>query len=388
MASLFFILSVLCFHATISHAVYYNTPKPLTTYIPKTSSKASNLIDACRVKTAKWASNRRALADCAIGFGKEAIGGKNGAIYVVTNPSDDPINPKPGTLRYGVIQTRPLWIVFAKDMVINLKNELIMNSYKTIDGRGANVEIANGPCITIQHVSHVIIHGISIHDCKPGKAGLVRSTPMHVGQRRGSDGDAVEIFASSYVWIDHCYLARAYDGLVDVIHASNFVTISNNFFSQHDKVMLFGHNDNNVEDKIMKVTVVYNHFGPGLVQRMPRVRLGYAHVANNRYDEWDMYAIGGSANPTILSEGNYYIASKNPFHREVTKREVNKGWKNWKWRSSKDVFVGGAYFVPSGWGSCAPGYTRAQSFPVAHGSQVLGLTAKAGPLRCTYNKAC
>ncbi|KAJ0807557.1 putative pectate lyase [Helianthus annuus] len=166
---------------------------------------------------------------------------------------------------------------------------------------------------------------------------------MHVGHRRGSDGDAVEIFASWYVWIDHCYLARAYDGLIDVIHASNFVTISNNFFSQHDKVMLFGHNDNNMEDKIMKVTVVYNHFGPGLVQRMPRVRLGYAHVANNRYDEWDMYAIGGSANPTILSEGNYYFASKNPFHKEVTKREVKKGWTNWKWRSSKDVFVGGAY---------------------------------------------
>ncbi|KAF5820871.1 putative pectate lyase [Helianthus annuus] len=388
MASLFFILCLLCFHASISHAVYYNAPKSLTTYIPKTSSKASNLIDACRLKTPKWASNRRALADCAIGFGKGAIGGKNGAIYVVTDPSDDPINPKPGTLRYGVIQTRPLWIIFAKDMVINLKNELIMNSYKTIDGRGAKVEIANGPCITIQKVSHVIIHGISIHDCKPGKAGLVRSTPMHVGHRRGSDGDAVEIFASWYVWIDHCYLARAYDGLIDVIHASNFVTISNNFFSQHDKVMLFGHNDNNMEDKIMKVTVVYNHFGPGLVQRMPRVRLGYAHVANNRYDEWDMYAIGGSANPTILSEGNYYFASKNPFHKEVTKREVKKGWTNWKWRSSKDVFVGGAYFIPSGWGSCAPGYTGAQSFPVAHGSQVPGLTAKAGPLRCTYNKAC
>lgn len=40
-----------------------------------------------------------------------------------------------------------------------------------------------------------------------------------------------------------------------------------------------------------------------------RVRYGYAHVANNRYDKWIMYAIGGSANPTILSEGNYFVAS-------------------------------------------------------------------------------
>ncbi|KAI3510293.1 hypothetical protein L1887_17174 [Cichorium endivia] len=387
MASLFLILTLVCYHASTSHAIYYNAPKPITTYTK--APKAVNAIDACRLKTSNWAYNRRALADCTIGFGKGAIGGKNGATYVVTNPSDDPINPKPGTLRYGVIQTRPLWIIFAKDMVIKLKNELIVNSYKTIDGRGAKVEIAYGPCITIQHVSHVIIHGISIHDCKPGKAGLVRSSPTHLGQRRGSDGDAIDIFDSSYVWVDHCFLARAADGLIDIIHASTLITISNNLFSQHDKVMLLGHNDNNVEDKIMKVTIVYNHFGPGLVQRMPRVRLGYAHVANNKYDEWHMYAIGGSANPTIFSEGNYYTASKISSIKEVTKRENNKnGWKNWKWRSSRDVFLDGAYFIPSGWGSCVPGYSRAQSFPVAHGSQVPALTANAGPLRCTKYKAC
>lgn len=45
-----------------------------------------------------------------------AIGGKHGAIYIVTTPDDDPINPKPGPLRYGAIQTEPLWIIFDKDM--------------------------------------------------------------------------------------------------------------------------------------------------------------------------------------------------------------------------------------------------------------------------------
>lgn len=36
------------------------------------------------------------------------------------------------------------------------------------------------------------------------------------------------------------------------------------------QVMLFGHNDDFTADKIMKVTVVFNHFGHDLVQRMPR----------------------------------------------------------------------------------------------------------------------
>ncbi|KAG6385064.1 hypothetical protein SASPL_153888 [Salvia splendens] len=347
-----------------------------------------NPIDSCWRPKSNWGANRRALADCVVGFGKNAIGGKYGAIYVVTDPSDNPAIPKPGTLRYGVIQSKPLWIVFARNMVIKLKNELMINSYKTIDGRGVRVEIAYGPCITIQHVSHVIIHGISIHDCKPGKSGIVRDSPAHLGHRRGSDGDAIDIFDSSDLWIDHCYLARATDGLIDVIHGSTGITISNNFFAEHDKVMLFGHDDKNLEDKKIKVTVAFNRFGPGLIQRMPRVRLGYAHVANNRYDQWQMYAIGGSANPTIFSEGNYFMAPNNPSTKQVTKREAKNGWNSWKWRSSRDRFMNGAYFVPSGYGSITPGYTKAQSFHVADGSMVPSSTTDAGPLNCYANRPC
>lgn len=36
------------------------------------------------------------------------------------------------------------------------------------------------------------------------------------------------------------------------------------------QVMLLGHNDNNAEDKAIKVTIAFNYFGSGLVQRMPR----------------------------------------------------------------------------------------------------------------------
>lgn len=224
-----------------STGYYYTIPKPISNYVPKISTSTPkkitmNLVDSCWRAKSNWASNRKALANCAVGFGRNAIGGKYGRIYTVTSSADDPTDPKPGTLRYGAIQTTPLWIVFAKDMVITLKNELIMNSYKTIDGRGAKVEIAYGPCITIQGVSHVIIHGISIHDCKPGTYGMVRSTPTHVGRRLGADGDAISVFGSSDIWIDHCFLARSSDGLIDVVYASTAVTISNNYFTQHDKV--------------------------------------------------------------------------------------------------------------------------------------------------------
>ncbi|KAM0944593.1 putative pectate lyase [Dioscorea sansibarensis] len=373
-----------------SYSYYYNNsynhypPSP-----PSITSKKVllNPIDACWASNPKWSSNRQALANCAVGFGKSALGGKYGKIYIVTDSSDDAVSPKPGTLRYGAIQTQPLWIIFSKNMIIKLKNELIVNSFKTIDGRGVQVEIGYGPCITIQDVNHVIIHGLGIHNCQPGKPGLVRSSPEHVGRRGGSDGDAIVIFASSNVWIDHCSLSNAYDGLIDVIHGSTAVTISNNFFFNHDKVMLFGHKDGFVADKKMKVTVAFNRFAHDLIQRMPRVRNGYTHVANNRYDKWEMYAIGGSSDPTILSEGNYYVAPDNPALKQVTKREAG-GWKNWKWRSTEDYFLNGAYFVQSGWGNCAPAYLPSQKFTTFDGKMVPFLTANAGTPNCYTGKPC
>ncbi|KAG1354849.1 putative pectate lyase 12 [Cocos nucifera] len=115
----------------------------------QSSCLTGNPIDDCWRCSGDWRSNRQRLADCGLGFGRDALGGKGGPIYAVTDSSDrDPVNPAPGTLRYGAIQEGPLWIVFAGDMTIRLNEELIVNSFKTIDGRGANVHIAGGACST------------------------------------------------------------------------------------------------------------------------------------------------------------------------------------------------------------------------------------------------
>lgn len=37
-----------------------------------------------------------------------------------------------------------------------------------------------------------------------------------------------------------------------------------------NEVMLMGHNDDFLDDKNMQVTIAFNFFGEGLVQRMPR----------------------------------------------------------------------------------------------------------------------
>ena len=56
-------------------------------------------------------------------------------------------------------QAAPLWIVFAKDMTFtSLKVELLIYSHKTIDARGRNIMVGNGPCFVVEFVTDVIIH--------------------------------------------------------------------------------------------------------------------------------------------------------------------------------------------------------------------------------------
>ncbi|KAA0049176.1 putative pectate lyase 8 [Cucumis melo var. makuwa] len=354
------------------------------------SCGTGNPIDDCWRCDPNWQQNRKRLADCGIGFGRNAIGGRDGRFYVVTDSGDDnPVNPKPGTLRHAVIQDEPLWIVFKRDMVIQLKQELIMNSFKTIDARGTNVHIANGACLTIQFVTNVIVHGLNIHDCKPTGNAMVRSSPNHVGWRTIADGDAISIFGSSHIWIDHNSLSNCADGLVDAVMGSTAITISNNYFTHHNEVMLLGHSDSYVRDKLMQVTIAYNHFGEGLIQRMPRCRHGYFHVVNNDYTHWEMYAIGGSANPTINSQGNRYAAPTNPFAKEVTKRveTAESEWKGWNWRSEGDLLLNGAFFTPSGAGASAS-YARASSLGAKSSSMVGTITSNAGALSCRRGHPC
>ncbi|VFR00609.1 unnamed protein product [Cuscuta campestris] len=349
-----------------------------------------NPIDGCWRGDPNWADNRFRLADCAIGFGKDAKGGKGGKIYVVTDNGDaDLVNPKPGTLRHAVLEDGPTWIVFEKDMTITLKGELIMTSFKTIDGRGADVHITGAGCVTVQDVTNIIIHGVSIHDCVPGGNTNIRSSWSHYGFRGVSDGDAISIFSSSHIWIDHNWLSNCKDGLVDVVEASTAVTISNNYFTKHNEVMLLGHSDGYLADRDMQVTIAFNHFGEGLVQRMPRCRLGYFHVVNNDYTHWGMYAIGGSANPTINSQGNRFTAPDARFFKKVTKENdaPESVYKTWNWRSEGDLMLNGAYFPTTG-NQAANIYARASSLGARSCLQVPIITANAGALRCSPGTPC
>lgn len=349
---------------------------------------ATNPIDRCWRCDPNWEKNRQKLADCALGFAKGTTGGKGGRYYVVTDPSDnDLLHPKKGTLRHAVTRDGPLWIIFKHSMVIKLQQELIITGDKTIDGRGVQVVITGGAGITVQFIKNVIIHNIKIFNIVSKSGGLIRDSEGHFGLRTRSDGDGISIFGSSKIWIDHVSMSNCDDGIIDAIMGSTAITISNSHFTKHNEVMLFGASDSHTVDQIMQITLAFNHFGQGLIQRMPRCRFGFVHSVNNDYTYWEMYAIGGSKHPTIISEGNRFVAPNNDFAKEVTKRDYSpeSEWKNWQWRSVNDLLLNNATFTQSG--TDLPVSTR-DKLKGRPGSYVGRLTRFSGVIRCYKGKPC
>ncbi|KAK9669291.1 hypothetical protein RND81_13G121800 [Saponaria officinalis] len=352
---------------------------------------ASNPIDQCWRCDPNWSENRQKLANCVLGFGHKTRGGQGGEFYVVTDNSDDElVNPKPGTLRHAVIQTEPLWIIFERPMMIKLKQELMIASHKTIDGRGGHVHFAGGAGLTLQYVENVIIHSLHIHDIKTGSGGYIRDAVDHYGLRTRSDGDGISMFGATNIWIDHVSMSNCMDGLIDAIELCTAITVSNCHFTDHNDVMLFGASDSRSEDKIQQITIAFNHFGKRLIQRMPRCRWGFFHVVNNDYTHWEMYAIGGSQQPTIISQGNRFIAPPNPNAKEVTHRSYSPKsvWKNWLWTSEDDVLLNGAFFTTSGDKSTMTSHSKQDMISAKPGSYVRRLTRFAGALNCKRGQPC
>lgn len=265
-----------------------------------------------------------------------------------------------------------------------------MQGDKTIDGRGFNVHISGGAGIKMQSVSNVIITNLHIHDIIVTKGGMIRDSVDHVGTRGGDEGDGISIFASHDIWIDHVSMWKASDGLIDAVAGSTGITISNCHFTDHDKVMLFGANDNHVQDKSMQITLAYNHFGKRLDQRMPRCRFGFFHLVNNDYTHWMRYAIGGSCGATIISQGNRFIAQEDVKIKEVTHREKTPEsvWRTWTWLSIDDDMQNGAFFTTSGDNNALSKFGNLNLIPPEPSFRVGILTKFAGSLSCKEGKPC
>lgn len=142
--------------------------------------------------------------------------------------------------------------------------------------------------------------------------------------------DNLGLRQATHVWVDHNTLddgdrpdhreplalgrpLMRHDGLLDITHRADFVTVSWNHFRQHDKTTLVGGSDNHRDDAgRLRVSFFYNRW-QAVKERAPRVRFGRVHLLNNLHEPdadgpyaWG-YSIGVGLDAQLLSQGNQWL---------------------------------------------------------------------------------
>jgi pectate lyase len=152
--------------------------------------------------------------------------------------------------------------------LISLSGQVDIGSNTTVLGVGSSSGFTGGG-LRLKNATNVVVRNLTI-----SKA---------VGT------DAITVQKSTKVWIDHNSLSSDrdhgkdhYDGLVDITHASDFVTVSWNTFKNHYKGSLVGHSDNNASEDTGHLRVTYHHnWFDDVNSRIPSLRFGTGHFYDN-----------------------------------------------------------------------------------------------------------
>jgi len=195
---------------------------------------------------------------------------------------------------------------------------------------GSNVTIVGvgdarivGANLRIRDASNVIVRNLTLSDASdcfpqwdPGDTGAGNWNSAY---------DNLSVWSSTSVWVDHLRLddgdhppattrtvyGRPYevhDGLLDVTHGSDLVTVSWTHFHDHDKTSLVGSSDSRTQDRGQHRVTYHHNLWTDVGQRAPRVRYGDVHVYNNVYEQTRAagytYLLGAGVESSIVAEQN------------------------------------------------------------------------------------
>ncbi|KAJ0328653.1 hypothetical protein COL5a_004970 [Colletotrichum fioriniae] len=137
---------------------------------------------------------------------------------------------------------------------------------------------------------------------------------LKIGGVKASNGDAIGIDESTNIWVDHCDLSGDLsggkddlDGLLDISHGADWITVSNVYFHDHWKGSLVGHSDSNGSEDKGKLHVTYaNNHWTNINSRTPLVRFGTVHVVNSYYDKLLLTGINSRMGAQVLVQSTAF----------------------------------------------------------------------------------
>ena len=270
-----------------------------------------------------------------IGYASEGInltGGAGGPVVTVSNATQ---------LRQYTDANGP-YVIYVVGTIPISGMDTHIRPNKTVIGYGTNATLVGGG-LYLYRSTNVIIRNLTII---------------------GSTEDGIGIHYSTNVWIDHCTIADARDGLIDITQQSDLITVSWCRFyytinSGHNFCNLIASSDSDTGN--YRVTFHHNWWGELCVERMPSVRFGRAHIFNNYYNApGNNYCIRSRLYAECRIENNWFENVQNPWEVYITSGQPGKVYAtgnkfvNVKWYESPSD---GRYTPPGNDTVFAPPYT-------------------------------
>lgn len=179
---------------------------------------------------------------------------------------------------------------------IDLPSRLRVGSNKSILGVGDSAEIRqNG--ISITNATNVIVRNLAI--------------------RFIVDNDGITVQNSTRIWIDHNEFESEfseeigpdyYDGQLDSVRGTDWMTVSWNYFHDHWKSNLIGNSDVLRDVDFGKLHLTYHHnYWRNIGTRGPAGRFGHQHIYNNLYVDYLYQAIHSRSDNQMLVEANAFF---------------------------------------------------------------------------------
>jgi pectate lyase len=252
------------------------------------------------------------------GFAADVAGGYNGDVFIVDTLAES----GPTSIRAALADPDPLWIVPIVTGVVNLTSEIVVGSFKTLDGR-AGILNFDGKRLNASDAREVILCNFGV---------------------RNSDNDGITFRGSDMIWVHHASLTSCADGLLDISRAKEGDytarhTVSSCKFTNHNKCSLVGlHNDTANScpwDHYIQAT--YRHNRMHCTQRQPRLSRGYLHAFNNVI-YFDRAGMQSYDRGKLLSERNWFRKVGDGVAFDFTMAPYTNG----RIRSVGNVFENGA----------------------------------------------
>ncbi|WP_405815491.1 pectinesterase family protein [Streptomyces sp. NBC_01390] len=254
----------------------------------------------------RWTDRPHGFASLAGG----TTGGAGGRVVTVTDQAS--------LVKYAAAEEPYIIRVAGSVAVAPFGSDVVVTSNKTIIGVGDTGEIVHGELHLNPGTRNVIIRNLTIRD----------SYVEGDWDGKTTDFDAIQMDTVDHVWIDHNRFAHMGDGLLDIRKDSQYITVSDNQFANHNKAFGIGWTPN----VLTQITIDHNWF-TGTKQRNPSAdNCAYAHLYNNYVsaqvadgDPVWTYGNWSRGRTKMVIENSYYDGVQHPYQADATAELVQRG---------------------------------------------------------------